>query len=97
MTENDRIVMDSFEESLRRLVYEYKQLDDRNREMSKAIEEKENVLKEMQLRCSALEKSYDNLKQAKIISLTGENIDEAKERISKLVREIDRCIESLKK
>lgn len=97
MTENDRIVMDSFEESLRRLVYEYKQLDDRNRELSKAIEEKENALKEMQLRCSALEKSYDNLKQAKIISLTGENIDEAKERISKLVREIDRCIESLKK
>lgn len=97
MTENDRIVMDSFEESLRRLVYEYKQLDDRNRELSKAIEEKENALKEVQLRCSALEKSYDNLKQAKIISLTGENIDEAKERISKLVREIDRCIESLKK
>lgn len=97
MTENDRIVMDSFEESLRRLVYEYKQLDDCNRELSKAIEEKENALKEMQLRCSALEKSYDNLKQAKIISLTGENIDEAKERISKLVREIDRCIESLKK
>lgn len=97
MTENDRIVMDSFEESLRRLVYEYKQLDERNRELSKAIEEKENTLKEMQLRCSALEKSYDNLKQAKIISLTGENIDEAKERISKLVREIDRCIESLKK
>ena len=68
-----------------------------NQELSKAIEEKENTLVELQLRCSALEESYNNLKQAKILSLTTEGIDETKERISRLVREIDRCIESLQK
>ena len=60
-------------------------------------EEKDNTLKELELRCTALEQSYNNLKQAKILSLSDNAVNETKERISKLVREIDRCIESLKK
>ena len=97
MTENDKIAMDAFEERLHRLVYEYRQMEERNRELSQAVEEKENLLKELQQRCQSLEDGYNNLKQAKVISLTAEGIDETKERISRLVREIDRCIESLKK
>ena len=89
--------MTAFEEKLHRLVYEYKRMQETNRELSRVLEEKENTLKELQLRCSALESSYNNLKQAKVISLTAEGVDETRERISKLVREIDRCIESLKK
>ena len=61
------------------------------------IQQKENTLKELELRCEALEQSYNNLKQAKILSLSDNAVNETKERISKLVREIDRCIESLKK
>lgn len=97
MTGKDRTLMTAFEEKLHRLVYEYKRMQETNRELSRVLEEKENTLKELQLRCSALESSYNNLKQAKVISLTAEGVDETRERISKLVREIDRCIESLKK
>ena len=97
MTGKDRTLMTAFEEKLHRLVYEYKRMQETNRKLSRVLEEKENTLKELQLRCSALESSYNNLKQAKVISLTAEGVDETKERISKLVREIDRCIESLKK
>ena len=97
MTGKDRTLMTAFEEKLHRLVYEYKRMQETNRELSRVLEEKENTLKELQLRCSALESSYNNLKQAKVISLTAEGVDETKERISRLVREIDRCIESLKK
>ena len=97
MTGKDRTLMTAFEEKLHRLVYEYKRMQESNRELSRVLEEKENTLKELQLRCSALESSYNNLKQAKVISLTAEGVDETKERISRLVREIDRCIESLKK
>lgn len=97
MTEKDRIVITAFEEKLYRLIHEHKQLKETNQELSKTLEEKENLLQELRLRCSALEKSYNDLKQAKVISLTAEGVDETKERISRLVREIDRCIESLKK
>ena len=97
MTEKDRIVITAFEEKLYRLIHEHKQLKETNQELSNTLEEKENLLQELRLRCSALEKSYNDLKQAKVISLTAEGVDETKERISRLVREIDRCIDSLKK
>ena len=97
MTENERTVIANFEEKLHRLVYEYKQKESRNKELAKAIQQKENTLKELEQRCTALEQSYNNLKQAKILSLSDNAVNETKERISKLVREIDRCIESLKK
>ena len=97
MTENDRRIMADFEAKLHRLVYEYNQKEEGVQKLSRMLEEKENTLKELQMRCQALEKSYNDLKQARIISLSNEGIDATKERISRLVREIDRCIESLKK
>jgi hypothetical protein len=70
---------------------------ERNKELTAMVQQKENALRELELRCVALEKNYNNLKQAKILSLNDKAVDETKDRISKLVREIDRCIESLKK
>ena len=97
MTENDITVIASFEEKLYRLVLEYKKMVEQNKELTEMLTQKENALKELELRCKALEENYNNLKQAKILSLNDNAVDETKERISKLVREIDRCIESLKK
>lgn len=97
MTGNDTTIMNEFEGKLHLLIHEYRQKSEQNRELARRIEEKENILKELQMRCAALESSYNNLKQAKIISLSDSGIEGAKEKISRLVREIDRCIESLQK
>ena len=97
MTENDITVIASFEEKLYRLVLEYKKMVEQNKELTEMLTQKENAIKELELRCKALEENYNNLKQARILSLNDNAVDETRERISKLVREIDRCIESLKK
>ena len=97
MTGNDTTIMNEFEGKLHLLIHEYRQKSEQNMELARQIEEKENILKELQMRCAALESSYNNLKQAKIISLSDSGIEGAKEKITRLVREIDRCIESLKK
>lgn len=97
MIGNDTTILSEFEGKLHLLINEYRQKAEQNSELSRRIEEKENALKELQMRCVALENSYNNLKQAKIISLSENGIEGAKEKITRLVREIDRCIESLKK
>ncbi len=97
MTENDKIALAHFEEKLRLLLYKYKQVKEQNNELSRLLQEKENSLQEVQLRCKALESNYNNLKQAKVISLSDAEVGQTKERLSRLVREIDQCIESLKK
>ena len=97
MTENDKIALEQFEEKLHLLLYKYKQMKERNNELTRLLEEKENTLQETLLRCKALENNYNNLKQAKIISLSDSGIEGAKAKIAGLVREIDQCIEALKK
>ena len=97
MTGNETTIISEFEGELHLLIHEYRQKAEQNRELARLIEEKENMLKELQMRCVALEESYNNLKQAKIISLSDSGIEGAKEKITRLVREIDRCIESLKR
>ena len=97
MTENDKKALAAFEHKLHLLIHNYKQLQERNSELSALLEEKENSLREMQQHCLSLEKNYNNLKQAKVISLSNADIEQSKEQLSRLVREIDRCIESLKK
>ena len=49
----------------------------------------------MQSRYDELEQNYTNLKQARMISISYEEVDSAKEHIARLVREIDQCIDSL--
>ena len=61
----------------------------------KVVAEKDTAFGELQQRYSELEQAYDNLKQARMISLTYEEVDNAKEHITRLVREIDQCIDSL--
>ena len=97
MNENARTAIIDFENKLHRLVHEYRTKVEQNDELSRKIEEKENMLHELQLRCTDLENSYNNLKQAKVISISDAGVDGVKEKLSRLVREIDRCIESLKK
>ena len=97
MTGNDTTIINEFEGKLHLLIHEYKQKSWQNRELARQIAEKENALEELRMRCTALEESYNNLKQARIISLSDSGIEGAKEKITRLVREIDRCIESLKR
>ena len=97
MTENDITILNNFEGKLHCLIEEYRQKVEQNNELARIIQEKEDALKELKMRCAALESNYSNLKQAKMFSLSDSGIEGAKERISKLVREIDQCIESLTK
>ena len=97
MTENDRTIIANFEEKLYKLIFEYKFYKEANEKMAAELQEKENKLKELQKNCTEIEASYNNLKQARILSLSDNSIQETRDRISRLVREIDRCIESLQK
>lgn len=97
MVENETTILKHLEENLHRLKHRYEQTVKQNSELRKALQENKVSLIELSQRYSALEQSYNNLKQAKVISLSDAEIDTTRERLTKLVREIDRCIESLKK
>ncbi len=97
MTERERATLTQFEQRLRLLVHNHQQALLHIKELTETLEQKNRHIQELEERCATLEQNYNNLKQAKVISLSDAEIDTTRERLTALVREIDRCIESLTK
>ena len=95
MYENEKQILTQFEEKLHELIAKYNQQKELNLQLTQQISEKEELLENLQSRYDELEQNYTNLKQARMISISYEEVDNAKEHIAKLVREIDQCIDSL--
>ncbi len=96
MNEIEATILGQFEDKLYRLRHKYQEAVEQNKKFREALQEQKNMLQDLSQRYSALEQKYNNLKQAKVISLSDAEIETTRDRITKLVREIDRCIESLK-
>ena len=95
MYENEKNTLTQFENKLHELIAKYNSLKELNSQLTQIIGEKDEQLKNLQSRYDELEQNYTNLKQARMISISYEEVDSAKEHLAKLVREIDQCIDSL--
>ncbi len=92
MTEEEKKLLSTFEARLRHLIYLHDELKRENAELKGLLkaekEQNEKVLAEYK----ELKTNYTNLKTATTISLNGSDVKETKLRLSKLVREVDKCI-----
>lgn len=92
MTEEDKKLLSTFEARFRHLLYKYQQLKQKNGELKDSIRKKDKAIEEMQSNYHNLETKYTNLKLTKIISINDNEARDTKQRLSKLVREVDKCI-----
>jgi hypothetical protein len=92
MTEEEEKLLSTFEARLRHLIY----LHDESKRESNGLKELLEKQKEENARIlgevDKLKADYTNLKTATTISLNGSDVKETKLRLSKLVREVDKCI-----
>lgn len=95
MYESEKQILTQFEDKLHELIEKYNKQKELTNHLTKLVNEKEEALNKLQTSYNELEQSYINLKQARMISISYEEVDSAKEHIAKLVREIDQCIDSL--
>lgn len=97
MTKNDEKLLAEFEVRMRQLMYLCDMLKEENSRMKQELEQKNTAMEVISLEFKELKAKYDNLKFVK--SFSSENEEErikAKKRLSKLVRDVDKCITMLK-
>ena len=92
MTEEDRKLIGSFEGKLRHLMFLFDELKQENADLKLLLTQKDKELKQLELSRKELEARYTDLKMARTISLYDKDIKDPKQRLSSLVREIDKCI-----
>ena len=92
MTEEEKKLLSTFETQLRHLMYLHDELKRENAGLRKLLENEKLKNEKVQAQYDELEANYTNLKTATAISLNGSDVKETKLRLSKLVREVDKCI-----
>ena len=70
----------------------YEELKQENAGLRNLLAQKEQEILQLEQSRSELEARYTDLKTARTLSLYDKDIKDAKQRLSGLVREIDRCI-----
>ena len=92
MTDEENKLLNTFETKLRHLIYLQDELKRENAELKQFLETEKEKREKVQADYKELEANYTNLKTATTISLNGSDVKETKLRLSKLVREVDKCI-----
>ncbi len=91
MTANERTLA-TFETRLRQLLLRFQELKKENADLYGMIANNEQSIKALQAQLDQKQNDYDSLKMAKMIEITDGNLEGAKERLSKLIRDVNKCI-----
>jgi prefoldin subunit 5 len=92
MTEEQSKLIVGFEDRVRRLMEICDVLKKENDELRSHIETLLQSQKELEETNKTIRVKYDNLKMARIISVRQNDLKGAKNRLAKLVNEVDKCI-----
>lgn len=89
MTPEEETILKRFETRTRQLILQYQELKQENELLRQRVDTLNRELENTK-------RDYSNLKVARMIDISDQDIKDAKGRLSKLIREIDKCIALLK-
>ena len=92
MTKEEQKALHTFETRIRQLILAYQELKAENAELWEMVAQKDGELEAMKTEVVLHKQNYANLKLAKMIELNDSDLKDAKQRLAKLVRDVDKCI-----
>ena len=96
MTENETVV-NSLEEKVQKIITLYDQIKIENKKLLTDNDELLNTIKLKDTEIKDLQTKHEQLKLAKLLSTNSEDVHDAKLKVNRIVREIDKCIALLNK
>jgi predicted nuclease with TOPRIM domain len=91
MTANEKTLA-TFETRLRQVLLRFQELKKENGTLHDMLKDNEKQVKELQQKLEQKQYDYDTLKMAKMMEITDGNLQDAKDRLSRLIRDVNKCI-----
>ena len=91
MTPKEKVLKD-FETRVRQMLLRFQQLKKENEELYSIVEKNERDVQQLQDKLEQKGRDYDSLKMAKMIEITNGDLEGAKNRLSKLIKDVNKCI-----
>ena len=91
MNPSEKTLVD-FETRVRQLILQFQQLKQENKQLQQQMQEQSQTIEELKARVTQADNDYNSLKMARMLEITDGNLDEAKERLARMIRQVNRCI-----
>ena len=91
MTANEKTLA-TFETRVRQMILRFQELKKENTELYAMVENGEKEIATLREKLEQQQNDYNSLKMAKMIEITDGNLQDAKDRLSKLIRDVNKCI-----
>lgn len=95
MTEEERIQLKKFDARVRRLIADFRLLQTENTDLYAELESRDKEIEELKAQLVQSKKDYSNLRTARMIEISDSDFKDTKQRVTQLVREVNKCINIL--
>lgn len=81
-----------FTTRMRQMILRYEETKKENSDLYAMVDERDARIKQLEAQLAQARNDYNSLKLARMIEVTDSDVDNARKRISKLIRDVNKCI-----
>ena len=82
----------TFQTRVRQMILQFKKLKKEGEELRTVIAKNEQEIKDLQAKLTQAENDYMSLKTAKMMEITDGDLESAKARLARMIRDVNKCI-----
>lgn len=84
--------INTFATRVRQMILKFQEVKQENTELYAMVDERDARIRELEQQLAQAKMDYDSLKMAKMIEISDSDMDSAKKRLAKLIRDVNKCI-----
>ncbi len=88
----DEKTLNLFTTRMRQMILLYKEKKQEVDSLYEMLDEQEAKMKQMEKKLVQMQHDYDSLKMAKMLEVTDGDLEKAKAKVAKIIRDINKCI-----
>jgi predicted nuclease with TOPRIM domain len=91
MTEGEKALA-TFQTRVRQMILRFQEMKKENEELYSMVDKNEKEIKTLQEKLEQKNRDYQSLKMAKMMEISDGDLQGAKDRLAKLIRDVNKCI-----
>ena len=91
----NEMTLTTFETRVRQMILRFQELKKENNALHVQLQKDEQEIVSLKSKLAQADNNYNSLKMAKIMEITDGDLESAKARVSKMIRDVNKCISIL--
>ena len=91
MTQSEK-VLSTFQTRVRQMILRYQEVKKENSSLYAMVAEQEERIKQLEAQLQQQQNDYDSLKMARMMTIVDKDLEGAKARVARMIRDVNKCI-----